>query len=192
MSDTATARSLELDLDEYLAAEEPGEESIAIEDDLIADTYLRRLKMIEDSMAEDLRKADEEHNKIDVWLTPRRERHHLASTRIKLALETYMRNRGGAKTVSLPHGTLKLHARSGIIDVRDPEKFVAWARAGHKSLLRIVEPEPEKRELSKLDHRPEGRPFGDYLEYDLLIEGEIVPGAYWLKPQVPTFHVEAV
>jgi hypothetical protein len=119
---------------------------------------------------------------------------------LTLSLEGHVRARkeqtgGKIKSVKLLEGvTLKLTAPRGSVVVSDPEAVIAFAAMNHlPQLVNYPEPpppRPAKTELTKLAKAPDGRAFGESIEHDLIVEGEIVPGVAWVIPAKDTFSIE--
>jgi hypothetical protein len=157
--------------------------TVQVEDDVFADRMLYRLAVIYAERARVRKLCADRMADIEIWRDMRVAKADREALWIEQNLEAFARNRvarGGPKTLSLPSGDLKLVKPLESVDVRDPDGFRAWAIDNNPDLLRYPDPpmpEPRKAELKKLK-AGEARPFGDLLEFNLVSDGEVIPGAF--------------
>jgi hypothetical protein len=174
------------------AGDAPIEEELPIEDDVFADRMLYRLAKVLKDRDDNETFRRESIVELDNWCDRKKAKIEREASWIERGLEAFARNRvarGGPKALALPSGALKLTKPLESVDVRDPDAFRAWALANRPGLLRFPEPpapEPDKASLKGLK-TGESRPFGDLLEFSLVSEGEIVPGAFVVVPKEDRF-----
>ena len=189
-----------VELDEWLAADigeaEPSE-ALPIEDDLLADRYLRRLALIEAEKQRVEGHVGLEVERMKEWGRRRLEKVEREKRYVEDLLEGFMRGRhaaGGPRTLELPNGTLVLRKPVGRVDVRDPVEFLRWAGT-HPEFLNppppIPEPTPNKRVLAALKRSGSSRRAGEWFEHDVVLDGELVPGVLWIEPVAPKFEAKA-
>lgn len=84
---------------------------------------------------------DAERERLDGWLADRTKAAEAQLRRIEAIVEAYARpemKQAKVKTLSLPHGTVRMKALPGRVVVADEDAFKAWAlTSGHDELVRV-------------------------------------------------------
>lgn len=110
-----------------------------------ASRWLRHVCRLDREEREVSALAAAERQRIAAWEDARVERIRRERAWFERSLEQYQRAAvagGGALTLQLPNGTLKLHAQQPTWEYADEPAFLAWAEEHHPELVRRPDPPP--------------------------------------------------
>lgn len=160
-----------------------------------ANAMLRVVQRLGQQRDEIVRLAQAEKAQIDAWAADRTSGLDRRITLIEVALEGWARavNRETPKrkTLSFPHGTLRLRPGRPSVSVVDEASFVAWALANDRDLLSVkpARAEIKRRLVVGHEHEVEGEPPMVTLAA-LTGDGEIVPGVVFERPRADGFTLQ--
>lgn len=109
------------------------------------DLLIAKAASLEDKIAANTKNAEEEIKIINDFMLNRNSKIQGQIDGILSMLEAYIRDNGD-KTISLPHGTLKLHKKPDKVEIIDMKLFLSKAS---ESMLTVV-PESVKPNLNKI------------------------------------------
>jgi hypothetical protein len=129
-------------MDELLAEVELKEDQ---QTEAYFDLLIAKAAQLEEKIASNFKTAEEEVKIINDFYLKKNAKIQESIEGISRLLEEYIRSKG-EKTISLPHGTLKLHKKPDKVEVADLDLFMQYAT---EELLTVV-PESFKPNLNKI------------------------------------------
>jgi hypothetical protein len=134
-------------IDDILREAEVSEEQKLVElDQLRADQMLMAIQKLEDQQAEVGKLVDSEMKLLEEYRDVENTRLERKANWLSTNLEHYMRGLE-SKTVTLPHGTLKIRKGRDKVEVSDLDTF--FAAPGHEALVRVI-PESYQPDLASI------------------------------------------